>query len=125
KGFVQFVGMNLMARVSIDISATLMNRVYANVIRQELAFFDHKSTGELLNTCYREVYGMQELVQMLASRRVVIPLNMLIMFCALMAISLPLSLMLLVLLPLIILPTMMVTRRLRSSLGSELGEESA
>ncbi|MCE5228922.1 ABC transporter ATP-binding protein/permease [bacterium] len=124
KGLIQFVGNYLMARVSINVTSDLMNRVYGNVLRQELAFFDRTPTGTLLNLCYREIFNMQPLITMLASTRIVMPVTMLILFGTLLVINVMLSLMLLVLLPVVILPTMAVTRWMRQSLKGELSEES-
>jgi ABC-type multidrug transport system fused ATPase/permease subunit len=124
KGIIQFMGDFLMGKVAISITADLMNRVYANILRQELEFFDHRPTGSLLNTAYRETYNIQDLVNTLASTRIMIPINIVILFWALMLINLPLSLMLLVMLPVVIMPTMLISRHLRKSLGQELGQET-
>jgi ABC-type multidrug transport system fused ATPase/permease subunit len=124
KGVIQFMGDFLMGKAAITVTADLMKRVYSNILRQELEFFDHRSTGSLLNTAYREVYNFQDLINTLASTRIMIPINIVILFGALMLINLPLSLMLLVMLPLVIMPTMMITRHLRRSLGQELGQET-
>ncbi|MEN6627010.1 MAG: ABC transporter ATP-binding protein [Candidatus Sumerlaeia bacterium] len=124
KGLIQFAGDYLMARVSINVTSDLMNRVYGNVLRQEMAFFDRTPTGTLLNLCYREVFNMQPLIKMLASTRIILPITMLILFGTLLAINLYLSLLLLTLMPIVIVPTMLVTRWMRRSLRGELGEES-
>lgn len=124
KGLIQFAGDYLMARVSINVTSDLMNRVYGNVLRQELAFFDRTPMGTLLNLCYREIFNMQPLITMLASTRIVVPITMIILFCTLLGINAYLSVMLLVLLPIVIVPTMLVTRWMRQSLKGELDEES-
>lgn len=123
-GFFQFLGNYLMGAVATDISSDLMRRVYANILRQEMRFFDHNSSGSLLNVAFREVFQMQTMLRMLASRRVVLPVQMAVLFVALLIISLPLSLLLLVLLPVIVLPTLMITRKLKQSLRDEIGQEA-
>jgi subfamily B ATP-binding cassette protein MsbA len=123
KGIVQFLGGFLMSKISLEFSTDMMKKVYGNVLRQEMEFYDHKSIGSLLNTCFREVYRMRQLVNLLASRRIMLPITILILFCTLMIISLPLTLLLLVLMPLIVVPTLLTVRKLRASLDSELGGE--
>lgn len=124
KGLIQFAGNYMMARVSINVTSDLMNRVYGNVLRQEMAFFDRTSLGTLLNLCYREIFNMQPLITMLASTRVILPITMLVLFMTLVGINAYLAFMLLVLLPIVIVPTMLVTRWMRQSMKGELAEES-
>ena len=124
KGLFQFLGDYIMGKVSVDVSSDLMRRVYENVLRQEMLFFNNTSTGSLLNTCYREIFQMQPIIKMLASTRVILPISMMMLFFAMVAISVPLSALLLVLLPIVILPTMLITRNLKESLKREIGEES-
>jgi ABC-type multidrug transport system fused ATPase/permease subunit len=123
-GCCQFAGNYLMGEVSANVISDLMRRLYAHILRQEMVFFDHNSSGSLLNICYREVFQLQGLIPMLASRRVLLPVTMLIYFVALLIISYKLSLLLLVLLPVVVVPSMLVTRKLRKSLAREIGNEA-
>jgi subfamily B ATP-binding cassette protein MsbA len=123
-GAFQFAGNYIMGEVSALVSSDLMRRLYANILRQEMVFFDHNSSGSILNICFREVFQMQGLIPMIASRRVLLPVTMLIYFIALLVISFKLTLLLLLLLPIVIVPSMMVTRKLKKTLSRELGNES-
>jgi len=123
KGIFQFLGSFLMSKIALEFSADMMKKVYGNVLRQEMEYYDHKSIGSLLNTSFREVYRMRQLVNLLASRRILLPFTIMILFCTLLFISFPLTVLLLVLLPLVILPTLYTVRKLRSSLAAELGGE--
>lgn len=124
KGGLQFFGDFLMSKAYIQAVRDLMTKTFANVLRQEMAFFDNTSSGDLLNVCYREIFNMRSMFVVLASNRIMEPINMAILFLALLVISLPLSVMLLVLLPLVILPAFLATRYLRSQMKKELGLES-
>jgi len=59
-----------------------------------------------------------------ASTRLLLPVRMLILFTALLVISVKFTLLLLCLLPIVILPTLALTRKLRKSIGSELEGEA-
>ncbi len=124
KGLVEFGGNLIMANATIRVTSGVMRDVYSNVLRQEMLFFHNTSTGALLNTCYREVFQLRQIIKFLASTRIMLPVNAAILFGALMIISLPLTLLLLVMLPIVILPMMLLTRKLRKALAGELAEES-
>ncbi|MFH0794197.1 MAG: ABC transporter ATP-binding protein [bacterium] len=123
QGIFQFFGQLLMGRVGINITSSLLRRSYSSVLDQELLFFDRTSTGSLLNTCYREVFQMSRIVSFLASTRVLLPAQMLILLMALFVISPRYTLLLLALLPIVIFPTLSLSRRLKKSLESELKGE--
>ncbi|NQU42170.1 ABC transporter ATP-binding protein [bacterium] len=124
QGLFEFVGRFGMSRVSIDAISDLLRKTYGNVLDQEMQFFDNTPTGQLMKTCYQEVFRMQEIIMLVASTRIVLPIRMLILFGALMVISLKMSILLLVLLPVIIIPTLLLTRRLKETFKRELEGEA-
>lgn len=124
QGIFQFIGNFIMGRVAVWTTSGLLRKLYANVLRQEMLFFNNTSTGSLLNTCYREIFELQSLITMLTSTRLLIPVYMVIYFGALVYISPGLSLLLLGLMPVVILPTTVLTRRIKQQMKKELDEES-
>lgn len=124
QGLFQFLGNLIMARATIQVSSSLMRNVYSNVLKQEMHFFHNTSSGYLLNICYREVFQLRDIMKFLASDRIMLPVQMAILFVALLVISVPLSMLLLVLLPVVILPMMLLNRKVKQKLGQEIEEEA-
>ena len=116
--------MYLIGNVGIDATSSLLRRVFGNVVRQEMQFFDQTSTGSLLNTCYREVFGIRDMITFLTSTRVMLPVKMLFLFIALIIINARFTLMLVCLLPIVILPTILLTRKLKKTLRAEVEGEA-
>lgn len=123
-GILLFVGDLIMAKVGIQVTSSLLRQVFGNVLEQEMLFFDRTPTGQLINTCYREVFQVRPMVKLLASTRPLLPVKMGITFIAALCISIHLSLLFLVLMPVIVLPAMLLTRRLKKSTKGELRGET-
>lgn len=119
-----FLGDYLMGQMTLHVTMGLMREVYASVLRQEFNFFSTNTTGALLNLCYRQVMQLRSIINFLVSTRIMIPVDLMIMFGVLLGISVKLSMLLLLFLPLVILPALWLVRRLRKSLAEEVGEES-
>ena len=124
QGIFQFSGDFMMGRVAVWTTSGLLRKLYRNVLQQEMLFFNNTSTGSLLNTCYREIFELQSLITILTSTRMILPITLVMNFIALLCISVPLSILLLVLLPLVILPTFALTRRIKQAMKKELDQES-
>ena len=123
-GFLQFSGNIMLEKVGIKVTSDLLRKLYANVLDQDMDFFDRTTTGSLLNTCYRQIFMVRPMIKLLVSTRPLLPLKMLILFVAAMCISVQLSMLLLMLLPIVIVPTMILTSRLRKSMVLELAGEA-
>ncbi|GEM_PF-916434 len=119
-GLFQFLGDYLMERASIRVTSQLMQDLYTQALRQELQYFHGETTGSLLNTCYRSAFQIRPMIKLLASTRVMLPANALILFITLLVINYRLTLLLGLLLPFVILPTLMLTRWLRQALRAEV-----
>ena len=124
QGLIQFLGQYTISRVGVAVSSNLLRKAYSNILEQEMLFFDRNPTGKLLKTSFQEIFQMRELVKLLGSTRPILPIRMLIMFGWLMVISVKLSILLLVLLPVVILPTLLLTRRLKKSWETEIQGEA-
>lgn len=123
-GFFQFVGELVLVRVGISVMSNILRQIYRNVLHQDMLFFDRSATGTLINTCYREVFQLRPMVRLLASTRPMLPFTMLIYFGMCLAISVQLSLLLLMMLPIVIVPTLLLTQRLKKNLKMELEGEA-
>ncbi|MCX7012745.1 MAG: ABC transporter ATP-binding protein [Candidatus Sumerlaeota bacterium] len=123
RGVFEFLGEYLMEGTAINVVCDVMRRTYRNVLLQELHFFNTTTTGYLINTCYKEVFQLQGLISLLASTRIILPITMLVLFCTLLTISVSLSMLMLVLLPIVILPMMVLSRKLRKGIEGQLREE--
>lgn len=124
QGALQFLGNLLLARATIQVSSSLMRDLYKNVLQQEMGFFHTTSSGYLLNICYREVFQLREIMNFLASDRIMLPVQMCILFVALLVISPQLSLLLILLMPVVILPMMLLNRKVKQKLDREIEEEA-
>lgn len=116
QGTIQFAGDSMLGKVSIDVTGNLLRDIYGNVLDQEMKFFDQTSTGTLINTCYREVFELRNIITFLASTRLMLPIQMLILLLTLVVISWQFTLLLCCMLPLVILPTMILTRQLKKAI---------
>jgi ABC-type multidrug transport system fused ATPase/permease subunit len=96
----------VMGQMSLNVTMGIMREVYGNVLNQEFNYFSSNTTGALLNICYRQVMQLRGIIRFLVSTRFMIPINMLIMYGVLMAISFKLAILLLAFLPLVILPAL-------------------
>jgi ATP-binding cassette, subfamily B, bacterial MsbA len=115
----------VMGRMTLNVTMGIMREAYGNVLNQEFNYFSSNTTGALLNVCYRQVMQLRSIIRFLVSTRFMIPINMLIMFGVLMAISFKLSMLLLAFLPLVILPALALVRRMKKSLSQEISEEGS
>ena len=67
QGAIQFAGDSMLGKVGIDVTGQLLRDIYGNTLEQEMKFFDQTSTGTLINTCYREVFELRNIITFLAS----------------------------------------------------------
>jgi ABC-type multidrug transport system fused ATPase/permease subunit len=124
QGAIEFVGDSMLGKIGIRVTGKLLRDVYGNVLAQEMKFFDQTSTGTLINTCYREVFEVRNIVVFLASTRLMLPIQMVALFCGLMINNWRFTLLLCGLLPVVILPTMLLTRSLKKAIRDMMQGEA-
>lgn len=122
--FFSFLGSYVLGQVSLAVTLGMLRDVYGNVLRQEYNYFNTNTSGALLNLCYRQVMQLRSIVNFLVSTRIMIPVNLVILFMVLVGISRHLSMLLLLLMPLVVLPALFIVRHLRQSLADEITEET-
>lgn len=124
QGLLQFIGDSMLGKVGIDTTGNLLRDIYGNVLQQEMKFFDQTSTGTLINTCYREVFELRNIITFLASTRLMLPIQMATLFASLLVISGRFTFLLCCLMPLVILPTMVLTRSLKKAIRDMMQGEA-
>lgn len=122
--FFSFLGSYILGQVSLRVTMQMMRDVYANVLRQEYNYFNTNTSGNLLNLCYRQVMQLRTIVNFLVSTRIMIPVNMVILFLILVGISRQLSIILLLLMPLVVMPALFIVRHMKQSIADEIDEET-
>jgi ATP-binding cassette subfamily B protein len=115
------------ARIGQDLVLNLRSQVFSHVQRQPLAFFTRSQTGSLVSRLNTDVIGAQQAVTSLLSDMLSMVLTLSLVLAAMFALSWQISITALVAIPLFVLPTKLVGRRVQRlaregmQLDAELG----
>ena len=101
------------ARIGQGIVYDLRTKVFTHVQRQPLAFFTRSQTGSLVSRLNTDVIGAQQAVTALLSQVVSSLLTLILVLGAIFFLSWKVGLVALVLLPLFVLPSRLIGRRLQ------------
>ncbi|HOE95150.1 MAG TPA: ABC transporter ATP-binding protein [Candidatus Sumerlaeota bacterium] len=103
----------IMARIEEETLGGLSERLYAHCIRQDLGFFHRNPTGQLMTRVYNDVMMLRQPMELLYSTTVREPVTMLFLLIFLLLINPTLTAIVLLMLPLAIIPTIILARRIR------------
>jgi len=103
----------LSARVGQGVLYDVRTEVYAHVQRQALAFFTRTQTGALVSRLNTDVIGAQQAVTTLLSQATSTVLTLVLVILTMLYLSWQITLIVLVMIPLFLLPTKAIGRRLQ------------
>ena len=113
KGFGDYAQTVIMARVSTRIVGDIRQRVYASLIKADLAFFHDASTGELIAGCMNNVEQMRQSVAQILTSMAKSALTVLFLAALMVYQDWPLALVALLVVPLALVPVTAIGRKVR------------
>ena len=119
-----YAGNLLMARAENGTLQKLSQDIYDHCLGQDLAFFHKNTTGQLMTRIYNDVAMLRQPLQLLCSTIVREPFTMLFLLIFLFVINKTLTLIVLVLLPFGLIPTVVLARRIREISKQEVSGDA-
>src|SRR5713226_1863815 len=101
------------ARIGQGLVYDLRTKVFAHVQEQPLAFFTRSQTGSLVSRLNTDVVGAQQAITTLLSQTISTVLSLILVLAVMFYLSWQLSLVALLMIPLFLLPSRVVGRRLQ------------
>jgi ATP-binding cassette subfamily B protein len=121
---IMFVQTWLSNRVGQGLLYDLRTTVFTHVQRQPLAFFTRSETGALINRLNSDVLGAQQAVTTLLSQTTSTVLTLVLVLGTMFVLSWQLTLTVLVLIPLFLVPTRALSRKLQRLTRQRMNTES-
>lgn len=109
--------------VETEFLRSLMTRIYAHCLRQDLAFFNQHSAGMLMTHAYNDVNRIQTLLELTYVSRVQQPVTLLFLSGLLISINPTLALVTFALVPFLLLPAMGIVYGVRRLSRKEATED--
>jgi ATP-binding cassette subfamily B protein len=121
---VMFVQTWLSTRVGQGLLYDLRTAAFAHVQRQPMAFFTRSETGALINRLNSDVLGAQQAVTTLLSQSTATVLTIVLVLTTMVVLSWQLTVLVLVLVPIFLLPTKALSRKLQRLTRERMNTES-